>query len=117
MLILLRTQVERTDKTPVTARRARVGGLCGFCSAAERVPAQHQKTGRCANVREHCGHGKRRKRTAAGGFRQREKPQAASRRKAWRFSAPARPHLPAVRAVLELYEGVVERAKIALLGS
>ena len=31
--------------------------------------------------------------------------------------APRRSHLPAVRAVLELYEGVVESAKIALLGS
>ena len=77
MLILLRTQVDRTDKTPVTARRARVGGLCGFLDAAEHVPTGHQKTGRCANVREHCGHGKRRKRTAAGEFWQREKPQAA----------------------------------------
>ena len=77
MLILLRTQVDRTDKTPVTARRARVGGLCGFRSSAERVPIQQQKTGRYADVREHCGHGKRRKRTAAGGFQQREKPQAA----------------------------------------
>ena len=37
MLILLRTQVDRTDKTPVTARRARVGGLCGFRGATERV--------------------------------------------------------------------------------
>jgi len=70
-------QVDRTAKTPVTARRARVGGLCGFRSSAERVPAGSPKTGRCADVREHCGHGKRRKRTAAGGFRQREKPQAA----------------------------------------
>ena len=81
MLILLRTQVDRTDKTPVTARRARVGGLCGFRSPAERVPIQQQKTRRCANVREHCGHGKRGKRTAAGGFRQREKPQAAKQEK------------------------------------
>ena len=81
MPILLKTQVDRTAKTPVTARRARVGGLCGFCGTAKRVPAQHQKTGRCANVREHCGHGKRRKRPAAGEFQQREKPQAASRRK------------------------------------
>jgi len=55
--------------------------LCGFCGTAKRVPAQHQKTGRCANVREHCGHGKRRKRTAAGGFWQREKPQAAKQEK------------------------------------
>ena len=81
MPILLRTQVDRTAKTPVTARRARVGGLCGFRSPAERVPIQQQKTGRCADVREHCGHGKRRKRTAAGGFRQREKPQAAKQEK------------------------------------
>ena len=80
MLILLRTQVDRTAKTPIPARRARVGGLCGFRGTAERVPAGSPKTGRCADVREHCGHGKRRKRTPAGGFRQREKPQAASSR-------------------------------------
>ena len=82
MPILLKTRVKRTAKTPIPARRARVGGLCGFRSKAKRVPAGSPKTGRCANVREHCGHGKRRKRTAAGEFQQREKPQAASRRKA-----------------------------------
>ena len=81
MPILLRTQVDRTDKTPVPARRARVGGLCGFRSTAGRVPTRGLKTRRCADVREHCGHGKRRKRTAAGGFRQREKPQAARQEK------------------------------------
>ena len=52
MPILLKTEIERTAKTPVTARRARDGGLCGFCSAAERVPIQQQKTRRCAAVRE-----------------------------------------------------------------
>ena len=77
MPILLKTQIERTAKTPVTARRARVGGLCGFRSPAERVPVQQQKTGRCANVRECCGNGKRRRKPPAGGFQQREKPQAA----------------------------------------
>ena len=77
MLILLRTQVDRTAKTPVTARRTRDGGLCGFCSAAERVPIQQQKTRRCADVRERCRNGKSRKRTSASEFRQREKPQAA----------------------------------------
>ena len=77
MPILLRTQVERTAKTPVTARRARVGGLCGFRSPAERVPIQQQKTGRCADVRERCRNGKRKRRTSASEFRQREKPQAA----------------------------------------
>ena len=86
MPILLKTQVDRTDKTPVTARRARVGGLCRFRRPAERVPAGSPKTGRCANVREHCGHGKRRKRTAAGGFRQREKPQAARQQPAMDLS-------------------------------
>ena len=74
MPILLKTQVDRTAKTPATARRARVGSLCGFRSPAERVPAGSPKAGRCANVWEHCGHGKRRKRTAAGEFQQREKP-------------------------------------------
>ena len=68
MLILLRTQVDRTDKTPVTARRARDGGLCGFCSAAERVPAKSLKTGRCADVRERCRNGKSRKRMPTGGL-------------------------------------------------
>ena len=81
MPILLKTQAERTAKTPVTARRARVGGLCGFCSAAERVPAKSLKTGRCADVRERCGNAKRRRRTPPGGFQQREKPQAAKQEK------------------------------------
>ena len=52
MPILLRTQVDRTDKTPIPARRARVGGLCGFRGTAERVPAGSPKTGRCTAVRE-----------------------------------------------------------------
>ena len=81
MSILLKTQAERTAKTPIPACRARVGGLCGFRSSAERVPTGSHKTGRCANVRECCRNAKRRKRTAAGGFRQREKPQAAKQEK------------------------------------
>ena len=81
MLILLRTQVDRTDKTPVTARRARVGGLCRFRRPAERVPTRGLKTRRCADVRERCGNGKRRRRTPPGGFQQREKPQAAKQEK------------------------------------
>ena len=52
MPILLKTRVDRTDKTPVTARRARVGGLCRFRRPAERVPTGSPKTGRCADVRE-----------------------------------------------------------------
>ena len=93
MPILLKTQVDRTDKTPVTARRARVGGLCRFRRPAERVPTRGLKTRRCADVREHCGHGKRRKRTAAGEFRQREKPQAAKQDKAAGSCAPRSGHI------------------------
>ena len=93
MPISLKTQVERTAKTLIPARRARVGGLCRFRRPAERVPAGSPKTGRCADVREHCGHGKRRKRTAAGGFRQREKPQAAKQDKAAGSCAPRGGHI------------------------
>ena len=74
MPVSLKTQAERTAKTPATARRARVGGLCRF-----RRPAATRglKTRRCADVRERCRNGKSRKRMPASGFRQREKPQAA----------------------------------------
>ena len=77
MPIILKTEIERTAKTPVTARRARDGGLCGFCSAAERVPIQQQKTRRCADVRGCCGNSQRRRSKPAGSFRQKTEPQAA----------------------------------------
>ena len=89
MPILLKTEIERTAKTPVTARRARVGGLCRFRRPAERVPIQQQKTRRCADVRECCRNAKSRKRTAAGEFWQRKKPQAAKQDKAAGSCAPA----------------------------
>ena len=44
----------RCERQRVPHRRARVGGLCGFRSPAERVPAESHKTGRCADVRERC---------------------------------------------------------------
>ena len=81
MPISLKTQAERTAKTPIQARRARDGSLCGFHGAAELVPIQQQKTRRCADVRERCGNAKRRRRTPPGGFQQREKPQAAKQEK------------------------------------
>ena len=81
MPILLKTQVDRTAKTPVTVCRARVGGLCRFRSPAEHVPAGSPKTGRCTAVRECCRNAKSRKRTSASEFRQREKPQAAKQEK------------------------------------
>ena len=93
MPILLKIQVERTAKTPVTARRARVGGLCRFRRPAERVPAGSPKTGRCTAVRERCGNGKRRRRTPPGGFQQREKPQAAKQDKAAGACAPRGGHI------------------------
>ena len=92
MPILFKTQVNRTAKMPIPARRARVGGLCGFRGAAERVPAESPTTGRCTAVRDRCGHGKRRKRTAAGEFQQREKPQAAKQDKAAGSCAPRGGH-------------------------
>ena len=112
MPILLKTEIERTAKTPVTARRARVGGLCRFRRPAERVPAGSPKAGRCTAVWERCGNGKRRRRTPPGGFQQREKPQAAKQDKAAGVvRAPRRSHLPAVRAVSGIYEGVPNTAK------
>ena len=92
MPILLKTQVDRTAKTPVTARRARVGGLCRFRRPAERVPTRGLKTRRCADVRERCRNGKSRKRMPASGFRQREKPQAAKQDKAVGSCAPRGGH-------------------------
>ena len=92
MPILLKTQVDRTAKTPIPARRARVGGLCGFRRPAERVPAGSPKAGRCTAVWERCGNGKRRRRTPPGGFQQREKPQAAKQDKAAGSCAPRGGH-------------------------
>ena len=37
MPVSLKTQAERTAKTPIPACRARVGGLCRFRRPAERV--------------------------------------------------------------------------------
>ena len=112
MPISLKTQAERTAKTPIPACRARVGGLCRFRRPAERVPAGSPKTGRCAAVRERCGNGKRRRRTPAGGFQQREKPQAViAGQSQGVVRAPRRSHLPAVRAVSGIYEGVPNTAK------
>ena len=52
MPVSLKTQAERTAKTPIPACRARVSGLCRFRRPAERVSAGSPKTGRCAAVRE-----------------------------------------------------------------
>ena len=118
MLILLKTQVDRTAKTPVTARRARGGGLCGFRGTVGR--RTHQRTQN------------RTLRRRAGALRkwQTQKKDACRRISAEGEAAsgeagqsrgvvraPRRSQLPAVRAVLGICEGVIERAKKALLGS
>ena len=129
MPILLKTQIERTAKTPIPACRARVGGLCGFRSPAERVPIQQQKTRRCADVRERwrkmlvlarravgkaaCGKCRKTLKTVKiEGFwtpRRESGEQAGQSRGVVR--APRRSHLPAVRAVSEICEGVLNTAK------
>ena len=81
MLILFKTQVNRAVNTRLPRCHARVGGLCGFRSPAERVPIRGLKTRRCADVRERCRNGKSRKRMPPGGFQQREKPQAVRQEK------------------------------------
>ena len=136
MPISLKTQVDRTAKTTVTARRTRVGGLCGFRGTAERIPTESLKTGRCADVRElwrkwqaqsehqreaaasprtfkraksrdfgRCGEKAARKRRESG-------EKAGQNHGVVR--APRRSHLPAVRAVLGIYEGVPKAVKIGL---
>ena len=89
------------DQQRVPRRRARVGGLCGFRGTAERVPAGDSKTGRCADVRECPAELQHRSRSACGQLSaEGEAASGEAGEKAWRFSAPAQPLLPAVRAVL-----------------
>ena len=118
MPILLKTQVDRTAKTPVTARRARVGGLCGFRGAAERVT--HRKPEN-RTLRRRAGALRTRQTQKKNGCRRISAEGEAASGEAGQsrgvVRAPRRSQLPAVRAVSGIYEGVVERAKIALLGS
>ena len=116
MPILLRTQVERTAKTPVTARRARVGSLCRFLDAAERVPTRGLKTRRCADVRERCRNGKSRKRMPASGFRQREKPQAAKQDKAAGSCAPLGSHICPRCGQFRVFTGAFQKQRKTALG-
>ena len=116
MPILLKTRVDRTDKTPVTARRARVGGLCGFRNTAERIPIQQQKTGRCAATRERCGNAKRRRRTPPGGFQQREKPQAAKQDKAAGSCAPRSGHICPRCGQFRVFTGAFQKQRKTALG-
>ena len=125
MPISLKTQAERTAKTPIQARRARVGGLCDFQDTVECVPAGSPKTGRCAAVRERwqktseqdemaagkaacskCGNTQ--KRAKSDDFGRRGEKAGQSRGV---VRAPWQSHLPAVRAVSGIYGGVPKAAK------
>ena len=106
------------DRQRVPRRRARVGGLCGFPDTAERVPAKHQKTGRCADVRECPAELQHRSRSACG--RLSAEGEAASGEAGQSrgvVRAPWRSHLPAVRTVRGFRRGVATGTKIALMGS
>ena len=125
MPILFKTQVERTAKTPIPARRARVGSLCGFRRPAERVSAGSPKTGRCAAVRERWQKTSEQDEMAAGKAACSKCGNTPKRAKSRDFGrrgekagqsrgvvrAPRRSHLPAVRAVLGICEGVPKAAK------
>ena len=70
MPVSLKTQAERTAKTPIPACRARVGGLCGFRGTAERVPTGNPKPDvapPCRNVAKAASTEEDRLRAAFGG--------------------------------------------------
>ena len=66
MPVSLKTQAERTAKTPIPACRARVGGLCGFRGTAERVP-KPDVAPTCGSVAEMANEEGNRLRAACGG--------------------------------------------------
>ena len=125
MLILLRTQVERTAKAPIPACHAHVGSLCDFQDTVERVPAGSLKTGRCAAVRERWQKTSEQDEMAAGKAACSKCGNTPKRAKSRDFGrrgekagqsrgvvrAPRRSHLPAVRAVSGINEGVPKAAK------
>ena len=100
-----------TDRTSRAV--APVSAVCAaFAAQPSGVPAQRQKTGRCAGVRERCGNGKRRRRPPAGGFRQRKKPQAARQDKAAVSCAPRGGHIcPQCGQFGDSAQGLLRRQK------
>ena len=108
----------RSRKPPVHQREPRVAAVSGFPGTAGRVPTGSPKRGRCAAVRERCGNAKHRRKTLAGNFGQRAKPQAAKQEKAKVSCAHLGEHIcPQCGQFGAFDAGVVERAKIAPLGS
>ena len=102
MPILLKTQVDRTAKTPATARRARVGSLCGFQDTVERCTRrkpEDRTLRRCTGaLAENIGTGRdgrgksrlqqMREHAETGKIERFWTPRRESRRKPWRFFAP-----------------------------
>ena len=125
MPILLRTQVDRTDKTPIPARRARVAAVSGFSDTAGRRTHRKLKTGRCAAVRENGKFDRSPAQRVRSKEAMRQTLETPKRAKSDDFGrcgkkagqsrgvvrAPRRSHLPAVRAVSGIYEGVPNTAK------
>ena len=132
MLILLRTQVERTAKAPIPACHARVGGLCGFRDTVERprrkpenrtlrrragALAKNARIGkngsgksRLRQMQENAENGQNRGILGAAARKRRESGEKAGQSRGV-VRAPRRSHLPAVRAVSGIYEGVPNTAK------
>ena len=112
MLILLRTQVERTDKTPVTARRAHVGSLCGFRSPAKRRTRQKPEN---RTLRRRAGALRKwqtQKKNAYGQtLAEGEAASGEAGQSRGVVRIPRRSHLPAVRAVSEICEGLLRGQK------
>ena len=109
MPILLKIQVERTAKTPVTP----VAPVSAVCAAFAAQPSAYPPEATKPDVAPVCGsftgtagtEGNR-LRAAFNGEQSRKR---RGRRKAWRFSAPALPLLPTVRAVLRGENGAFLR--------
>ena len=108
MPILFKPQVNRTAKMPIPARRARVGGLCGLRT---HPAAENRTLCRCAGALREC---QAQKKNVCG--RISAEGEAASGKAGQSCGvvrAPRRSHLPAVRAVSGIYEGVPKGAKIS----
>ena len=112
MPILLKAQVERTAKTPVSARRTRVGGLCRFRSPS-RVRTRWKTKNRTLSRRAGALLERQMQKKNACGRISAEEEAASGEAGQSRgvVRAPQRSHLPAVRAVWGLCEGVPKAAK------
>ena len=92
---------------------APVSAVCAaFAAQPSGVPAQRQKIGRCADVRERCESGKHRRKSPADGFRRRKKPQAARQDKAAVSCAPRDGHIcPRCGQFGDFAEGLLQARK------